>query len=175
MIRPATSADAEAIAAMHVRAWSAGFREFIDAGLLPDAVLEERIGFWHRCLGRPAGEIHVLVADHPERGILGVCLILPTSEDADLGDPGIAQIPVLYVDPSAWRAGLGRSLLAEGRRWLRRKGRHSWVLWTLADHGATLAFYTAEGFRPDGAERPPDATFPRLIRLRAPVGDATNP
>ena len=169
MIRLGTPADALGVAALHVRAWRAGFQEFIDAGTLPDADLVARESFWRHCLSLPSERLTVLVAEDPERGPIGVCMILPTAEDEDLTDPGIAQITVLYVDPVAWRTGTGRSLLTEGRRLMAQRGRHSLVLWTLTDHVATRAFYRAEGFRPDGAERPANRTSAGLIRLRAEV------
>src|SRR4051794_34729159 len=109
-IRLATPADADAVATMHVRAWRAGFREFIAAGQLPDADPRQRVDFWRHCLTLPPEQVRVLVADDPGRGVRGVLMIMLTAEDQDLTEAGIAQIPVLYVDPAAWRTGIGRSL-----------------------------------------------------------------
>jgi hypothetical protein len=46
------------------------------------------------------------------------------------------------------------------------------VLWTLADHAGTLAFYAAEGFHPDGAQRVESGWDARLVRLRQSLAPA---
>lgn len=165
MIRVADPTDADAVSVLHVRSWRTGFREFIDAGLLPEADLAQRRAFWSHVLARPSDEVTILVAADAG-GPIGVCLIVAANTDDDIPDPGVAQIMVLYVDPVAWRTGAGRALLNEGRRLVRERGQHSWVLWTLADHIATRAFYDAEGFRPDGAERTEGKDGARVVRLR---------
>ena len=58
----------------------------------------------------------------------------------------------LAVDPAAQRVGIGRALVADGLRWLRRWGAKEVLVNTQEGNGSALALYEQLGFRmqPDG-------------------------
>ena len=55
----------------------------------------------------------------------------------------------LAVDPARHRAGVGRALVADGLRWLRRSGTSVAVVNTQEGNDAALALYLATGFVPE--------------------------
>ncbi|MDR1078464.1 MAG: anhydro-N-acetylmuramic acid kinase, partial [Propionibacteriaceae bacterium] len=67
------------------------------------------------------------------------------------GDTGM--IGSLYVDPALQGQGCGRRLLAAAEAWLTGRGATQLTLWAFAANAPGLAFYAAQGWRPDGAER----------------------
>jgi ribosomal protein S18 acetylase RimI-like enzyme len=64
---------------------------------------------------------------------------------------GQGEISALYVDPSRWRAGVGRALMDEALVRLRAAGCEEVTLWCFEDNARALAFYTKLGFVPDEA------------------------
>jgi GNAT superfamily N-acetyltransferase len=63
------------------------------------------------------------------------------------------EIYALYVEPSAWRQGVGRGLLAAGLARLRDTGATTAGLWVLRDNTRARAFYEALGWTPTGEHR----------------------
>jgi ribosomal protein S18 acetylase RimI-like enzyme len=137
VVRAAAPGDAAAIAAVHVRAWRAGY-----AGLLPDELLdalsvERRTRDWSTRLGTGAAGL-VLVAEQAG-SVVGFANLLG------------GEITALYVDPERWRRGIGSELL---RAALEAAGdRPAVTLWVLADNAASRGFYERFGFEPDGTEK----------------------
>ncbi|MDR1213250.1 MAG: anhydro-N-acetylmuramic acid kinase [Propionibacteriaceae bacterium] len=80
------------------------------------------------------------------------------------GDSGM--IGSLYVDPALQGQGCGRRLLAAAETWLKSQGATQLTLWAFAANAPGLAFYAAQGWRPDGAERVEPEFGPLEIRLR---------
>jgi RimJ/RimL family protein N-acetyltransferase len=149
VVRPATAADAAAIAAIHVASWQAAYR-----GLLPDAVLAgqspaAREAQWRTAFERGTPDVAVAVAD--ER-IVG-WIAFAASRDADAGaDTG--EVWALYVAPEHWRHGAGRALLAAANAQFAAAGHARATLWVLAGNARALAFYEAAGYAvAPGAER----------------------
>ncbi|MCB9663321.1 MAG: GNAT family N-acetyltransferase [Alphaproteobacteria bacterium] len=54
----------------------------------------------------------------------------------------------LFVDPAVRGHGLGRSLVAEAKRWMRSRGARSWVVSVLQGNEVAQAVYAASGARP---------------------------
>lgn len=153
LIRPATLADVEALATVHVRGWRIGY-----AGLLPQEVLdrlsvEERTARWQEI---------VAASDLPRRGplvaevggeVAGFSYVGPSRDEAsgsDDGPGGHGEVWSFYVDPDRWRGGIGRTLMAAALGTLREAGRSDAVLWVLADNARAIAFYEATGWTRDG-------------------------
>jgi GNAT superfamily N-acetyltransferase len=82
--------------------------------------------------------------------ILGFATI-GRSQDADA--EGHGELLALYVDPSAWGGGLGRSLMAAARRGLIDQGFREALLWVLVGNARAERFYRRDGWSPDGSER----------------------
>lgn len=167
-IREATPADALAVAGVHVRSWQAAYR-----GLLPDDFLDalrpaERAARYAFGSSAPDAPRTILALRDGE--LAGFATVSP-SRDADA--PAAGELCALYVDPSHWRAGVGRGLLAESRRLLRRAGYEEALLWVLRGNEQAERFYEADGWRRDGAQRveEPWGVVSTVIRFRRALGD----
>jgi GNAT superfamily N-acetyltransferase len=148
LIRDAQPPDAMEIASVHVRSWRVGYR-----GLIPDAFLarlsaEERARRYSLGSSDPA-EPHTIVAIL-EGAIVGFATVGP-SRDEDVRDAG--ELLALYVDPSAWRTGVGRLLLTRALSDLRARGFTEAILWVLRGNVPAQSLYDADGWRHDGSSR----------------------
>ena len=145
-VRGARLEDADAIAAVHTRAWQVGYR-----GLMPDDFLAsldplERAERWREIIGDGhAGAPDGLVVD-VEGVVRGFCWMGP-SRDEDAGEDW--ELYAVYVHPDHWRAGLGTALAMEALH--RRVPGTDWTVWSLARSEQSSAFYSRLGFRRDGA------------------------
>lgn len=160
-IREATPDDALAVAEVHVRAWQAAYRGLIADEFLDRLRAEDRAATY--AFGDPAGPRTVVA----EAGgtIRGFATVGPCrDEDA----AGAGELYALYVDPSRWRGGTGRLLLAAATSLLREAGHEEAVLWVLRGNEGAERFYAAAGWRRDGAERweRPYGVVSRVLRMR---------
>jgi len=130
-VRRAVAHDAAPIAGVHVRAWQVAYR-----GLMPDEVLdglsvEQREQMWQQALASQEGQaVYVAVED---AGVLGFCAVAAPSRDEHREDD-VAEIAAIYVDPDAWRVGVGRALMDVALADLRADGWRSVTLWVLAEN-----------------------------------------
>jgi ribosomal protein S18 acetylase RimI-like enzyme len=100
-IRPATVADADAIAALHVASWRSAYRGILKDGTLGTALDGERRAHWRRKLAAMTPTDAVLIVEG--QGFIAAWTA---------GDPGFgAYIDNLHVHPERRSAGLGRRLL----------------------------------------------------------------
>ena len=157
-IRPITDADIDAVAALHVRAWQAGYAGIMPAGFLaaldPAAFAERR-----RSRPRPPGAATLVAVD---RGlIIGFANFGPYRTDP----PEAAELYALYVDPERWGTGIGRALMAAARTALVRDGWTEMRLWVLEDNHRARRFYERAGLAPDGGR---DVFTPRGTTVELP-------
>ena len=127
MIRRATPADAEAIAAVEVRAFRHAYADLLDpqflAELDPDVEGQE----WRDALAK---DDRVVFVAELEGRVVGYASV---REDG--------QLRTLYVDPFAQGAGVGTQLLAEAER----AGARELEVFEANGHGRR--FYEARGWR----------------------------
>ena len=139
-LRPATPADAMAVARVHVRSWQVGYRDHLPpdflAGLDP-AAWAARYTF------DVADPFTVLAVAGDD--IVG----LVTTSIAD--EPAVLM--ALYVDPGHWREGVAQQLMADALTRLRISDRTTAELWVLDGNERADRFYRAHGWRPDGRRR----------------------
>jgi ribosomal protein S18 acetylase RimI-like enzyme len=161
-IRPATPADAEAIAEVGVRSWREGYR-----GIVSEAIDPERAWNPDRLAERleaPKPEARTIVAD-AGGAVVGFVLLGACRDEDAHGDVG--EVWALYVDPDYWRAGVGSALVRAALGELRTAGFAEARLWTLGESGRNLSFYEALGFRRDGGmQRRESFGSPLEVRLR---------
>lgn len=183
-IRRATSTDARALAAVHVRAWQRAYR----GGLMPDTYLDglsvdERARMWADALARPAPDGVVrLVAEDDAGDLVGFIVVGPSRgevgpDDRSRGEGDeVGEVHALNVDPAAWGAGHGRALLDAGVAVLADAGSADAgsadaVLWVHADNARARTFYASAGWRPDGATRRQEVLGVEVpeVRYRRPL------
>ena len=152
-IRPASIEDAAAIAAVHIASWRAIYRGHMPDSVLDALDLEQRTIQWRQRLGVP--DVDCLVAEAPP--VVGFCNLAPSRDPHGVPDTG--EITAIYLDPTHWRRGLGRKLVAAALARARERGYHAVTLWVLGENQRARSFYEAVGFFLDGGER----TDTRLI------------
>lgn len=84
----------------------------------------------------------------------------PATEASDRAGPcrdqdaaKVGELLALYLDPSAWGRGIGRSLITAARTRLSRRGCTEAGLGVLAGNERAQRFYRADGWHPDGQQR----------------------
>lgn len=159
VIRPATPADADMIATVHIAAWRAAYR-----GLMPEAYLaglsvDTVSARWRQRLEGGGGEGRF------EEGGASAALLL--GEDATgrvvgigaagsargLDEPAMGEIWLLNLEPGAWGTGVGADLLAAATGLLEAQGYGAAVLWVLEANARARRFYEKWGWEPDGVTR----------------------
>ena len=136
LIREATVADLPGVVQVHLDAWDAA-KEGID--LTTRRTREERAELWTTFLGQGRGELWVAEGHGSVVGFIAFGL----SRDEDR--QGEFEIYTLYVDPAAWRRGLGSALMAQAPQ------SAPVSLWVAERNERARAFYARHGFEPDGA------------------------
>lgn len=162
IIRRAIAADAGAVARVHVRSWRAGYRGLLSGEELAGPSEAQRDTMWQGLLEQEAGPT-VFVAEVDD-AIVGFCAVATPSHDADVGHD-VAEIDALYVDPVAWRTGVGRALLREALGSLRDGPWREMTLWVMSDNERAHRFYGQFGWVADGRQRSDRAGTE--VRLRA--------
>jgi ribosomal protein S18 acetylase RimI-like enzyme len=147
-VRPATGADAPAIARVNVSAWRSAYR-----GHMPDAVLDalsesERTTRWSSWLERADHGVQVVTIGG---GIIGYGWVM-AARDADIPG-GAGEVVALYVAPEYWRSGAGTALMGAGIELARRRAYRCLILWVLTSNERARRFYERWGFVLDGAQK----------------------
>lgn len=176
-VRRARLDDAERLGQIHVRAWRHAY-----AGLLPQHYLDGlepavRSDGWRGVLAAEAlGDCgdgggardrtsqwvtHVAERDGVVIGFVGTGPTLAEDESATTGELFI------NVDPSAWRTGAGRALLAAANEHFAALGCAEAKLWVLEGNDRAIAFYEALGWREAGVRK--------IDRIGAGTGSAEAP
>ena len=141
-VRRASPDDLSGVLDVFLGCWRESYR-----GILPDqaiaAMTDERAeALWRRVLASPEGV--VLVAER-DGEVLGL------TRYAVEGREG--AVHSLYVAPRAHGRGIGRTLLDAATDALRSAGTSAAALWVFAANVPSIAFYTAQGWAPDGTTR----------------------
>jgi ribosomal protein S18 acetylase RimI-like enzyme len=146
VIRPATSADAEAIARVHLTSWKGPYAEVLPAEYLDNLDPAGRTKEWTSALSDARRT--TLLAEAEGRA-LGFASYGPArDEDAEDGD---LELYAIYLHPECWGRGVARDLI---RTVL--SGVPSGVpmsLWVLKENERAQHFYRRHGFQADGVER----------------------
>jgi GNAT superfamily N-acetyltransferase len=148
-IRALAETDIDAVAALHVRTWQAGY-----AGIVPAAVLDalDPVALAARRREQPAppGARTVVADDHGT--IVGFASFGPyrVQGEDDKYDPAAGELYAVYVDPDRWGGGTGRRLIAAARGALAADGYPEMRLWVFEENHRARRFYERAGMAPDG-------------------------
>lgn len=141
-ISPATLDDAHAVAEIHVTAWQEAYRGIIPAGFLAGLSIARQEARWREDIRHGSPQLLVARIDGRVTGwvAFGPC------RDAGAA-PEAGEIWAIYVAPSHWARGVGRSLWLGARARLAEQGYRSVSLWVLAGNRRAIRFYRLAGFR----------------------------
>ncbi|MEZ5245728.1 MAG: GNAT family N-acetyltransferase [Acidimicrobiales bacterium] len=159
-IREPTVSDAASMARVHVRSWQAAYAGIVDQATLDGLDVAERTATWTARLSVP-GDGPRLVAE-VDREIVGFLVGVRRSPDT----ADAAEVLAIYLDPGAWRRGVGSALLDAGVDRLRVEETAPIVLWVLEGNERARRFYEARGWRLDGGRRDERIGDERLSDLR---------
>jgi GNAT superfamily N-acetyltransferase len=140
-IRPATPADASAIAQVRVDAWRTTYR-----GMIPDAYLaamkiEESTALWDKVLAAAPNSTNTFVAE-----IAGEVTGFASGHMLPEPKHGMnAELAAVYLKRDAQRAGVGRRLVAAVAAAQQAHGATGLIAWVIAGNMAARAFYEALG------------------------------
>jgi GNAT superfamily N-acetyltransferase len=140
-IRPATPADAAAIAQVRVDAWRTTYK-----GMIPDAYLaamrvEDSTALWQKVLAAGPNSTSVFVAASTD-GVVGFAAGHMLSEPKHGLD---AELSAVYLVRDAQRAGVGARLVATVAAAQRAHGATGLIVWVIAGNKSARAFYEKLG------------------------------
>ncbi|RSS81288.1 GNAT family N-acetyltransferase [Streptomyces sp. WAC06614] len=148
MIRAATAADLDAIAALHARARATYYQGHIpEEAYAGEAELTRTREAWARAVARTTGA--VLCAEQDGR-LTGVAAFRTDADGTTLTQ--------LHVDPDRWRHGTGTALHDACLAAWRRAGVTRARLEVYEHNLRAQAFYARHGWRPDPAAPPSGGT-----------------
>lgn len=146
VIRIATVADAETIAAIHVAAWKETYTGLVPDSLIAAQSVGDRTERWRHILVSGAWDetTTFLVRTSTGQAVgFGSCGRQRTIDLHALGFDG--EIYAIYLLQSAQGQGVGRRLLAAMARSLTSRGLRGGSLWVLRSNTSARRFYEATG------------------------------
>jgi len=141
IIRPATPADAAAIAEVRVNAWRTTYKGMIPAAYLAAMKVEDSAALWEKILAASPNATSVFVAAN-EDGIVGFASGNMLAEPKHGLD---AELSAVYLVQAAQRAGVGQRLVAAVAAAQRAHGATGLIAWVIAGNKAARAFYEKLG------------------------------
>ncbi len=143
MIDVAVSADAPALAALHLASASLAYADIFPDSADPPTVTELSFG-WQAMIEDPVCRVYVVRLADP--GAVGTAVVGGVALRPDDDVPTGQLVAKLYVHPSHWGGGHGSALLAHAveAAWGEFAGLNLWVL--EHNHGARK-LYEREGWR----------------------------
>jgi ribosomal protein S18 acetylase RimI-like enzyme len=140
-IRPATLADVEGIARVHVQAWRESYTGLVPAEAFEQHSTERRLTQWRATLSDPDRSTLAYERDGALAGFISGGPIKWTGLSTD------SEVASLYLLDAFKRRGNGRALFAQFMSVLADRGFTSCGLWTLTSNLAARRFYEALGGR----------------------------
>ncbi|MCB8821704.1 GNAT family N-acetyltransferase [Microvirga rosea] len=163
-IEPATEADAEAIAQVHVQGWRETYKDFLNPASLAGLSVEDRTRMWRGMLKAPHPQSLILVGRDGDGEIVGFGQGGPARSQEPVPLDTAAEIYALYLLDKVKRQGLGRRLMAGLFDHLRRQNFSSAGLWVLKDNQSARQFYERLGGTP-GPEQMLDLRGQSVIEI----------
>jgi len=140
-IRPATKADAAAIARIRIDCWRTTYRCLIPDAYLDAMDVDASAQLWDRVLSAPPNTTSVFVADDGG-DIVGFAAGNRLEEPRYALD---AELSAAYVRRDRQRMRIGRGLVAAVARAQQTNGAHGLIVWVIAGNKGARAFYEGLG------------------------------
>ncbi len=140
-IRPATPADAFAIAQVRVDAWRTTYKGMIPEAYLAAMTVEDSAALWAKVLTADPNPTSVFVAENAG-GMVGF------AAGHMLAEPkyGLnAELSAVYLIREAQRSGTGQRLVATVAAAQRAHGANGLIVWVIAGNKTARAFYEKLG------------------------------
>lgn len=156
-VRAPREGDAEAIAAVHVACWRESYARVMPAVVLDGLDVAERTERWRERITAPQ-ERHPSLVATADGEIVGFASVGPSRDDPP--DPPV-ELYAMYLLAAHQGSGLAQRLITAVL------GDQRASLWVLADNPRAQAFYSRNGFRPDGqtsSHQPTGAAVIRMVR-----------
>jgi ribosomal protein S18 acetylase RimI-like enzyme len=157
-VRPASLADAEALAEIRVRTWQAAYRGLVPQDHLDGLDPAAQVPGWRQWIRDARPPTAILVLD--DGGVAGYVVVSAAPE------PGTGQVNAIYLLPERWGRGCGRLLMDAGLDHLRAAGFRQAVLWTLDTNRRAQRFYEIGGWTADGASQVDESLGLTLNEIR---------
>lgn len=138
-VRPAVPEDAAGIARVHIQAWRESYAHLLPAASLAGLEQGPREERWRNILAAATSDVWVACAG---REIVGWA---SAGAGRDDGGPRPRELQGIYVLASQYGSGAGQLLLDAA------VGSGGAYLWIAENNPRAFAFYTRNGFVPDGA------------------------
>jgi GNAT superfamily N-acetyltransferase len=140
-VRKASLEDADEIGRVHYEAHVQTYSGKFPAGVIEGFPVDQRSAMWSRMLEDGSDEVWVAELDGE---IVGFASTAPSRDKPPVAN---LELGTIYVLAAHHGSGLGQALLDAA------VGDRRASLWVLSDNPRARAFYTRNGFLPDGAER----------------------
>jgi GNAT superfamily N-acetyltransferase len=145
MVRPATLADAAAIARIHVDAWRTSYTKLLPSTVLDNLSYDERERLWRDLIGaRDIRRVVVAIDDEVSEEVVGFAACGP-NRTADPRYPG--ELYAIYLLAEHRAHGHGRALFDAVLAYLASQSLTPFQIWVLAGNDDIDQFYTALGGR----------------------------
>jgi ribosomal protein S18 acetylase RimI-like enzyme len=145
LVRDATEADVQAIAAVQRRSRERGYRGLLSDVYITPATDAVSQAHWRDALrSRTTPGNDVLVAELDDIVVGVAATHMPAS--------GPIELWALYIDPSHWRRGIARALTAAAMHRAAAIGQTEMIAWVLSTNDPAKQFYLANGWWLDGGE-----------------------
>lgn len=140
-IRPATLADAEAIAALHALSWRSTYKNVLSDHYLDVELDEDRLRDWRQRLQSPTPDQYVIVAERAGTGIVGfACAFGKFDQEAG------TLLENLHAHPMHKQKGLGKQLLQHIAGWtIAHYPTDPLHLWVVEPNVPAIGFYRHMG------------------------------
>ena len=137
----ASSVDCRAVAEVHVASWQAAYAGILPSDYLSKLSVDRRESYWQKVLAESHSELHVARTGSSTLGFIS----FGPSRDAD-APATCGEVWAIYILPSVWSTGVGRSLWQAARKRLFALGFLSVSLWVIEGNERAIRFYSSAGF-----------------------------
>ncbi len=150
-IRPATEADAQHMAQVHIASWQAAYRGILSDQFLDGMRLEDWTNMWQLGIETvPENDQDNWVAE--VQGDIVAFAVVGPAEDESRDE--VRELRLLYVTPDQWRKGAARDLLQHVADDLRSRGFKEMMLWVIETNTRARRFYERMGWQKASGSKP---------------------